>query len=150
MHLARIQKMQVWALLSATLFLVLDCFQENLSLFIHHYCFAREVLIITDHKSLVAIFKTDVATLSQHIQCILLKIHQYRVQIMYKRGPEIFIVDSLSWCSHKEGKDKLTSRYEYKNRHHTKHDRHPGRYLHFTDSMHISTGWTPSTSKKTL
>ena len=29
----------------------------------HHYCFAREVLIITDHKPLVAIFKKDVATL---------------------------------------------------------------------------------------
>ena len=43
----------------------------------HHYYFAREVLIITDHKTLVAIFKK--AMLSQHIQCILLKIHQYRV-----------------------------------------------------------------------
>ena len=31
----------------------------------HHYCFAREVLIITDHKPLVAIFKKDVSTLLQ-------------------------------------------------------------------------------------
>ena len=31
----------------------------------HHYNFAREVHIITDHKPLVAIFKKDVATLSQ-------------------------------------------------------------------------------------
>ena len=30
-----------------------------------HYCFAREVSIITDHKPLVVIFKEDVATLSQ-------------------------------------------------------------------------------------
>ena len=29
----------------------------------HHYCFAREVHIITDHKPLVAIFKKDMATL---------------------------------------------------------------------------------------
>ena len=57
----------------------------------HHYCFAREVLIITNHNPLVAIFKKDVATLLQCIQHILLKIHQYRVQIMYKPGPEIFI-----------------------------------------------------------
>ena len=42
----------------------------------HHYCFGREVLVITDHKPLVSIFKKDVATLSQWIQCILLKIHQ--------------------------------------------------------------------------
>ena len=33
-----------------------------------HYCFAREVSIITDHKPLVAIFKKDYATLSQRIQ----------------------------------------------------------------------------------
>ena len=41
----------------------------------HHYCFGREVLIITDHKPLVARFKKDVATLLQHIQHILLNIH---------------------------------------------------------------------------
>ena len=72
----------------------------------HHYCFARDVLIITDHKPLVTIFKKDVATLSQHIQCILLKIHQYRIQIIYKPGPEIFIADWLSQHNHKDGKDK--------------------------------------------
>ena len=42
----------------------------------HHYCFAREVLMITYHKPLVAIFKNEVATLSHHIQCIVLKVHQ--------------------------------------------------------------------------
>ena len=34
----------------------------------HHYCFGREVLVITDHKPLVSMFKKDVATVSQHIQ----------------------------------------------------------------------------------
>ena len=72
----------------------------------HHYCFGREVLIITDHKPLVSIFKKDVATMSQCIQCILLKIHQYRVQIIYKPGPEIFIADWLSRHNHTEGKNK--------------------------------------------
>ena len=41
-----------------------------------HYYFAREVSIITNHKPFVAIFKKDVATLSQSIQSILLRIHQ--------------------------------------------------------------------------
>ena len=50
----------------------------------HHYCFARDVNVITDHKTLVALFKKDVASLSQRIQCILLRIHQYRVRILYK------------------------------------------------------------------
>ena len=39
----------------------------------HNYCSGREVLIITDHKPLVAMFKKDVATLLQCIQHILLK-----------------------------------------------------------------------------
>ena len=72
----------------------------------HYYCFGREILIITDHKPLVAMFKKDVAMLSQHIQHILLKIHQYRVQIIYKPGPDIFIADWLSRHNHVEGKDK--------------------------------------------
>ena len=59
----------------------------------HHYCFGREVLIITDHKPLVVMFKKDMAILLQRIQCIVLKIHQYRVQIIYKPGTEIFIAD---------------------------------------------------------
>ena len=72
----------------------------------HHYCFAREVHIITDHKPLVAIFKKDVAMLSQCIQCIVLKIHQYRAKILYKPGPEIFIADWLSWYNHQACKDE--------------------------------------------
>ena len=64
------------------------------------------MLIITDHKPLVSMFKKDVATLSQCIQHILLKIHQYRVQIIHKPGPEIFIADWLLRHNHTEGKDK--------------------------------------------
>ena len=48
----------------------------------------------------------DVATLLQCIQCIMLKIHQYRVQILYKPSPEIFIADWLLRNNHIEGKDK--------------------------------------------
>ena len=72
----------------------------------HHYYFGREVLVITDHKPLVAMFKKDMATLLQCIQGILLKIHQYRVQIIYKPGPEIFIADWPSRNNHVKGKDK--------------------------------------------
>ena len=72
----------------------------------YYYCSSREVIVITDHKPLVAEFKKYVATLLQCIQYILLKIHQYRVQIIFKPGPEIFIADWLSQHKHAEGKDK--------------------------------------------
>ena len=71
----------------------------------HHYCFAREESVIINHKPLLGIIKKDVATLSQWIQCIILRIHQYRVRILYKLGPEIFIADWLSRQKHKENKD---------------------------------------------
>ena len=45
----------------------------------NHNSFGREVLIITDHKLLISMFKKDVATLLQCIQGILLETHQYRV-----------------------------------------------------------------------
>ena len=62
------------------------------------------VSIITDHKPLVAIFKKDIVTLSWQIQCILLRIHQYSVRIIYKPRPELFITDCLSWHNHRENK----------------------------------------------
>ena len=40
------------------------------------------------------------------MQWILLKIHQYRVQIFYKPGPKIFIADWLSCHNHEENKDE--------------------------------------------
>ena len=42
------------------------------------------------------------------MQCILLKIHQYQAQIIYKTGPEIVIADWLLRHNHVEGKDKPT------------------------------------------
>ena len=71
-----------------------------------HCCFVREVSIITDHKAQLAILKKDVATLSQRIQWILNRIHQYRVRIIHKLGPDLFIADWLPRQNHKENKDK--------------------------------------------
>ena len=106
----------------------------------HHYCFAREVYVITNHKPLVSIFNKDVAMLSQQIQRILLKIHQYRVQILYKHGPEILIADWLSHHNHKENKDEPIRGMDIKGRCHTKHDRHPGVCVHIADPTGNSTG----------
>ena len=64
--------------------------------------------IITDHKPLVAIFKKDVAMLSQRIQGILLRIHQYTVRIIYKSGPNLFKADWFSRQNHKENNDTET------------------------------------------
>ena len=58
----------------------------------HHYHLSREVNVISDHKSLVAIFRKDVTMLSQQLQCILLRIHSYQTFILHKQGPGLHIV----------------------------------------------------------
>ena len=55
----------------------------------HHYCFAREVCIITGHKLLVAILRKDVVTLSQWLQCI----HQNSICIIYNTSPDLHTTD---------------------------------------------------------
>ena len=72
----------------------------------HHYCFAKDVNIFTDHKPLVAMISKDVVTLSQQLQHIMLHIHQYSVWIFYKPGPELYLVDWLSCHNDMENKDQ--------------------------------------------
>ena len=72
----------------------------------HHYCFACEVHVITDHEPLVAIMGRDVATLSHCSQFIVLPIHQYSICILYKPGPELLIACRLPHHSHEENKDR--------------------------------------------
>ena len=55
----------------------------------------------------MAIFKKDVATLSQRILHIILRIHHYRISIIHKPGLESFIADWLSWHNHEENKDEV-------------------------------------------
>ena len=58
---------------------------------------------------MVVTVKKDVAFLSQRLQRILLGIHQYRVRIIYKPGPCLFIADWLSRQKHKGNKvEKMT------------------------------------------
>ena len=61
----------------------------------HHYCFGKEVHATTDHRPLVAMISKDVMMLSQHLQCIMLHLHHYSVNILYKPGPELYITEWL-------------------------------------------------------
>ena len=62
--------------------------------------------MIADHKSLVAIFKKDIASLSQRLQRIFLCIHQDSIGVLYKPGLHLFILDWLSGHNHKTKRDK--------------------------------------------
>ena len=62
--------------------------------------------MITNDKPLVAIFKKDVAILSQRLEEILLHIHQYNIRILHKPGLQLFIAGWFSRHNHDEGKDE--------------------------------------------
>ena len=66
----------------------------------HHYCSAKEVNKIIDHKPLVAMVSKDITMLSQWLQCIILHIHWYNMCILYKAGPDLQIMDCLSHHNH--------------------------------------------------
>ena len=66
----------------------------------------REVSIITDHKPLTAKFKKDIASYHRGSSEFYLRIHQYRVKIIYKPGPDLFIADLLSRQNHNVNKDE--------------------------------------------
>ena len=70
------------------------------------YCFTKEVCIVTDHKPLVAIISKDLAMLYQCLQCIMLCSYQYGVCIIYKPGPDLYIVEWLSYNNHTENRDQ--------------------------------------------
>ena len=55
----------------------------------YQYCFAREVSIIIDHKQPVTTFKNHIVTLPTH----LVRIHQYRIRILYKLRTDLFMTD---------------------------------------------------------
>ena len=78
---------------------------QRLDMF-HYYCFTKEICVITDHNPLVAVISKDVPVLSQQLQSIRLHIHQYRVCIIYKPSPDLYISHWLSQNNHTENKDR--------------------------------------------
>ena len=83
----------------------------------HHYCFIREVSTKTDHRSVVTIFKKDVATLSQWLQCILarnlLLQNMHTIQVRSCPLHSRFAIKEKT-----ENKDKEFKRHEAKHRCH--------------------------------
>ena len=55
----------------------------------HHYCFPKELCVITNHMPLVAIISKEVVILSEYLQYIMLHLHQYKVCFLYKAGADL-------------------------------------------------------------
>lgn len=62
----------------------------------NQYIYGRKVTIETDHAPLVSIVKKALNSLTPRIQRMLLKLQKYQFDLVYKRGKELYVADTLS------------------------------------------------------
>ena len=53
----------------------------------HHYCFAKELYVITDNEPLVTVVNEDVAMLFKQSQCVMLCTDKYSIHIFLHAWP---------------------------------------------------------------
>ena len=64
------------------------------------YTFGRLVNVESDHKPLQAIVKKPMALAPKRLQRMLLKLQRYNFELVYKKGTEMYIADTLSRVKH--------------------------------------------------
>lgn len=63
----------------------------------HQYIYGRnDVTIETDHRPLVSIYNKPLTSAPARLQRMLIKLQQYTFKLVYKKGSELFIADTLS------------------------------------------------------
>ena len=62
----------------------------------HQYVYGQKFTLWTDHKPLEMIAKKPLAAAPKRLQRLMLRLMQYDVEIKYKRGPELYLADTLS------------------------------------------------------
>ena len=68
---------------------------------LHHCVYGYTVTVEIDHKPLVSIWCKTIATVSPRLQCLLLRLAQYDLDIVYLKGKKNVIADALSRVSPK-------------------------------------------------
>ena len=62
----------------------------------HQYVCGRRVTLWTDHEPLEMIVKKPLAAAPKRLQRPMMRLMQYDVEIKYRRGPEMYLADTLS------------------------------------------------------
>ena len=71
-----------------------------------HFIYGRRIHIITDHKPLVSIFRKSISQVSPHLACMLLRLADYDLCILYQEGKKMHWSDTVSHQSnHSQSKD---------------------------------------------
>ena len=62
----------------------------------NHYVYGRPVDVESDHKPLVSVNKKPLTKVSPRLQCLLLRLQKYEVNITYVPGKYMYVADTLS------------------------------------------------------
>lgn len=62
----------------------------------HDFIYGRPVTVETDHQPLITILMKPLHTASPRIQGMMMKLHRYHLDVIFKRGKELFVADALS------------------------------------------------------
>jgi len=62
----------------------------------HHWCYARHVMVETDHLPLIPIFKKPLHSAPARLQRMLLQMQRYDIDVKFRPGKEIPVPDTLS------------------------------------------------------
>ncbi|RXN39425.1 dynein heavy chain axonemal [Labeo rohita] len=62
----------------------------------HGYIYGHPVTIETDHHPLITILKKPLHLASARLQRMMLKLQRYNLNVVYKRGKELYLADALS------------------------------------------------------
>lgn len=79
----------------------------------HHYIYGRAVTVETDHQPLITILKKPLHTASARIQRMMLRLQRYNLNVICKRGRELYVADALS-RAHLPSTDQAEEMEEYK------------------------------------
>ena len=63
---------------------------------LHHYVFASRVEVETDDKPLISIWKKSIVVASPQLQCLLLQLVKYDMELTYPKGKDNVTTDVLS------------------------------------------------------
>ena len=77
------------------------------------YIYGQRVIVETDHKPLVSVYKKPIHNAPKRLQCMLLHIKRYDLEITYKKGKEIYPADGLSRAYPKESEPHSTPPSEF-------------------------------------
>lgn len=67
----------------------------------HDYIYGQNITVETDHQPLVTIIKKPLHSAPARLQRMLLQLQKYHITLIYKKGKELFIADTLSRAPNK-------------------------------------------------